>query len=84
MPIIRREWPTGGIAGSGWTSTARPATPMPERDAVDEAGDESFPCSDPPSWTTGLSTAAPAEMGDAPAPRGSYSTTMSPIAPFCP
>jgi hypothetical protein len=59
MPIIQKEWPASGNAGSAWSSAVRPAIPMTQRDAVDEAGDESFPCSDPPSWTMGLPTAAP-------------------------
>lgn len=40
------------------TSTCHPAgvgaTVAAQRDPVDDAGDDSFPCSDPPSWTLGL------------------------------
>lgn len=62
---MRRPLHASGNVGSTWPSAARPAIPITPRDPVDEAGDESFPCSDPPSWTMGLPAAAPADVRDA-------------------
>jgi hypothetical protein len=40
---------------AGGTSHMRP---QPDDDALDDALDQSFPASDPPSWSTGDATAA--------------------------
>lgn len=58
MPISREPLPSRGNVGSTWPSAGRAETPTPERDPIDDAGDESFPCSDPPSWTLGRSSAS--------------------------
>jgi len=45
------EPPEAQVARENWRKSA-PTDPMVERD-IDEALDESFPSSDPPSWTLG-------------------------------
>ena len=74
MSIMRREQKATGSVGSTWSSATRSGAPVARRDPVDEAGDESFPCSDPPSWTTGPSAAAPCDAGDTPTLRQEPST----------
>lgn len=50
----------GGIGDveSIWPRRESPATMSTTLDPVEEAGDDSFPCSDPPSCTLGLKVAA--------------------------
>jgi nitrite reductase/ring-hydroxylating ferredoxin subunit len=74
MAIMRRERRASGNVGSTWPSAA--AAPAARRDPVEEAGDESFPASDPPSWTLGPSTAAPTSAQDGPA------TPVEPVEPL--
>ena len=47
----------GGLAMLLSRSSRRPGAEGDERDPIDEAGEESFPASDPPSWTLGESKA---------------------------
>lgn len=53
MAIMRSELRASGSVRSTWPSAAKKATPAVRRDPVEVAGDESFPASDPPSWTLG-------------------------------
>ena len=45
-----KQPPAGEQAAPGKQNT-QPADPSDELDIVDESSDESFPASDPPSWT---------------------------------
>ena len=63
MTIMRKSRPSRGHVGSTWPSASRGA-PTSRPDPVEEAGDASVPCSDPPPWTRGRAgragTASPA------------------------
>jgi hypothetical protein len=53
MSVVIMEVPAWAGAACAWFPAEAAAAPAPQLDLVDREGDDSFPCSDPPSWTLG-------------------------------
>jgi hypothetical protein len=54
MSVIVMEVPGWvGASCAGFPAETVAAATVPQLDMVDREGDDSFPCSDPPSWTLG-------------------------------